>query len=87
MLVLSRKVGEQICVPQFDIVLTVLEVRGQRVRLGITAPQKVHVVRKELRARLPQNRGHTVGSGTDASVSTEVAPAMKTSTPCRQPTV
>ncbi len=54
MLVLSRKVGEQICVPQYDIVLTVLEVRKDRVRLGIAAPKKVAIVRKELQERSPQ---------------------------------
>jgi carbon storage regulator len=47
MLVLSRKVGEQICVPQFYIVLTVLAVHGQRVSLGIEAPASIRVVRSE----------------------------------------
>ena len=48
MLVLSRKVGEQICAPTCKLVLTVLEVRGARVRLGFAAPAKVKVVREEL---------------------------------------
>lgn len=69
MLVLSRKVGEQICVPQFDIVLTVLEVNGRRVRLGITAPEKIAVVRKELMDRSPQHSDHAVGSGIDSETS------------------
>lgn len=69
MLVLSRKVGEQICVPQFDIVLTVLEVRGGRVRLGIAAPEKIAVIRKELRDRSPQHNDHPVGPGTDSDQS------------------
>ena len=51
MLVLSRKVREQICLPGLDIILTVLEVRGGKVRLGITAPDEVAVVRKELWSR------------------------------------
>lgn len=54
MLVLSRKVGEQICVPDFDIVLTVLGVRGKRVRLGIIAPDEITVVREELWRRSQQ---------------------------------
>jgi carbon storage regulator CsrA len=48
MLVLSRKVGEQICVPTCKLVLTVLEVRGARVRLGFAAPAEIAVVREEL---------------------------------------
>jgi len=69
MLVLSRKVGEQICVPRFDIVLTVLEIRGGRVRLGITAPQKIAVVREEIFRRETRRRGRVVISRTVASTS------------------
>jgi len=43
MLVLNRKQGQRL-----DITITVLEVRGRRVRLGIEAPNQVHVVRAEL---------------------------------------
>ena len=51
MLVLTRKVGEQICIPQLDVVFTVLGVHGGKVRLGITAPQEIAVVREELLSR------------------------------------
>jgi carbon storage regulator len=47
MLVLSRKVGEQIVIGD-NIVLTVVEVRGEKVRLGITAPKDVVVHRMEI---------------------------------------
>ncbi len=47
MLVLSRKAGEQIHIGE-DIVVTVLEVQGQRIRLGIDAPTDVPVRRAEL---------------------------------------
>lgn len=71
MLVLSRKVGEQICVPQFDIVVTVLAVNGRTVRLGIAAPEKISVVRKELLDRSPQQSARAFASGTESeSVST-----------------
>ncbi len=48
MLVLSRKVQEQICLPGFDIVIKVLEISGGKVRLGIAAPRDVSIVRDEL---------------------------------------
>jgi carbon storage regulator len=69
MLVLCRKVGEQICVPELDMVLTVLEVSGSRVRFGISAPEKVAVVRKELRDRSPQHNADATVPGTDSETS------------------
>ena len=55
MLVLSRKVREQICLPGLDVVVTVLEVCGGKVRLGITAPDEIAVVREELWRRSRQH--------------------------------
>ena len=48
MLILSRKIGEQILMPDQEMVVTVVAVRGNRVRIGITAPKSVHVIRAEL---------------------------------------
>ena len=47
MLVLSRKVGERIHIGN-DIIVTVLSVRGGRVRVGIEAPEGIHIKRQEL---------------------------------------
>jgi carbon storage regulator len=47
MLVLSRRPGEQIHIGN-DISFVVLEVRGNRVRIGINAPRSVPVARAEL---------------------------------------
>ena len=47
MLVLTRKSGEAINVGD-EITVTVLEVRGNQVRIGIQAPNNVAVHRKEL---------------------------------------
>ncbi|HEY0119407.1 MAG TPA: carbon storage regulator CsrA [Cellulomonas sp.] len=47
MLVLSRRVGEQLVIAG-NIVLTVIEVRGDGVRLGIDAPLSVRVHRAEV---------------------------------------
>ena len=48
MLVLSRKPGEKVRIGP-DITLTVLEVQGNRVRIGIDAPDQVCVLRGELK--------------------------------------
>jgi carbon storage regulator len=53
MLVLSRKTGEQIVVPIYQITITVLEITGSRVRLGIMAPAGVAVHRNEVWQRMP----------------------------------
>ncbi|MFN8187071.1 MAG: carbon storage regulator CsrA [Gaiellales bacterium] len=47
MLVIARKPGERICLGD-DITVTVLEVSGSSVRLGIDAPAEVQIYRHEL---------------------------------------
>jgi carbon storage regulator len=49
MLVLSRKIGERIIIND-HITVEVLQVIGNRVRLGITAPSGVPILREELLA-------------------------------------
>jgi carbon storage regulator len=47
MLVLSRKPGEEVLIGD-NIRLTVLAIRGNQVRLGLTAPSNVSIRREEL---------------------------------------
>ena len=47
MLVLSRKVNETIIIND-NIVITVVDIRGDKVRLGIEAPKEVPVHRQEV---------------------------------------
>ena len=56
MLVLSRKIGEQIIINE-DIVVTVVSVKGNQVRLGFTAPQSVSICREELLANSNRSEG------------------------------
>jgi len=59
MLVLSRKLGEEIVIDD-QIRVTVVKVQGGRVRIGIDAPESVRVLRKELREHksiLEQSQG------------------------------
>lgn len=51
MLVLSRRVGDSVVIGD-DVVVTVLEIRGDVVRIGIDAPREVAVRRQELLAEL-----------------------------------
>jgi len=50
MLVLSRKPGEKVVIGH-GITLTVVEVRGDRVRLAFDAPDQVRILRAELAGR------------------------------------
>jgi carbon storage regulator len=50
-LVLTRGKNQSIVIGD-GIIVTVLEVRGSQIRLGITAPRDVHVYREELLAAL-----------------------------------
>lgn len=52
MLVLSRKAGESLVFPDLGISVFVCETRGDRVRLGIIAPENVLVFRDEVLQRI-----------------------------------
>ena len=47
MLILSRKVGESIKIGK-DVVITVTDVKGSKVQIGIEAPRDIKVYRQEL---------------------------------------
>lgn len=55
MLILSRGVDERIVIGD-EIIVTIMQVRGKRIRLGIEAPREVSVHRKEIWDRLRGNR-------------------------------
>jgi carbon storage regulator len=68
MLVLTRKCGEKVVMPEQDVVITVLEVRGDRVRLGIEAPANIRVHRQEIWQRI-QQQGQSEKPGLEAVAS------------------
>ena len=57
MLVLSRHQGEHIDIGK-DIVVTVVEILGDKVRLGIAAPKDVTVHRREITEMLAEQAKH-----------------------------
>jgi carbon storage regulator len=61
MLVVSRKTGEEVVMPDLGIVFTILEVRGDKVRVGISAPPEIPVFRRELWERI-QSGGPVSGA-------------------------
>lgn len=64
MLVLSRKPGQSIVIGE-NIVVTVLEVRGDQVRLGIEAPRELPVNREEIYALIRAENAAAARASTD----------------------
>ena len=62
MLVLTRKAGECIVVGS-DIRITVLEVQGRQIRLGIEAPSDISVHRGEVYTRIKEENERAVKGG------------------------
>jgi carbon storage regulator len=56
MLVLSRKKNESIVIND-DITVVVVEIRGDKVRLGVEAPKEVPVHRKEIYDAIKRSSG------------------------------
>ena len=56
MLVLSRQKNESIMIGD-DIEITVVDVRGDKVRLGITAPKDISVHRREVYETIQREKG------------------------------
>ena len=54
MLVLKRKLGERIVVPDCGLVVRVIAIEGKTVRLGISAPEDLAVYREEVWQQLCQ---------------------------------
>jgi carbon storage regulator len=63
MLVLSRKLGEKICIGD-NICITVVDIDRGKIRLGIEAPRNVPVFRQEL---LPLRPGDQAAPETSAA--------------------
>ena len=51
MLVISRKPGEKIYIGQ-DIVITITDVTGRLVKLGIDAPKSINILRAEIKKQV-----------------------------------
>lgn len=62
MLILSRKTNQKILIGD-DIELTIIEVKGEQVKIGIKAPQEIQVYRQELYKEIQaENKSATIFS-------------------------
>lgn len=68
MLALTRKKGESLVINN-NIEITVLELRGDQIKLGITAPKDVPIYRKEVYLQIQEEN--------KASINADSAEALK----------
>ncbi|MGB9586989.1 MAG: carbon storage regulator CsrA [Armatimonadota bacterium] len=69
MLILARKVGQSIVIAG-EIEVTIVEVRGDQVRLGINAPRSIAVHRKELLQQVAMENMEAAGTAESIGKST-----------------
>ncbi|MFT5299991.1 MAG: carbon storage regulator [Mariniblastus sp.] len=70
MLVLSRKKNESIVIND-DITIVVVEIRGDKVRLGVEAPKEVPVHRREVYDAIKRSENEKNGSNGISQTASE----------------
>lgn len=69
MLVLTRGLGENIRIGD-EIIITILDVRGRQVKLGIDAPPEIDVHREEIWLKIQAENRRTQNTSRDKSTPT-----------------
>jgi carbon storage regulator len=75
MLVLTRKSNQSIMIGD-DVEVSVLSVMGEKVRIGIQAPQEIPVFRKEIYLEIHRDDGAVSDASLDAGTPAEVNDAI-----------
>jgi carbon storage regulator len=70
LLILTRKVGESVAIGD-DIQISVVEIKGTQVKLGIRAPRDVTVHREEIYLKIQEENKRAAQVSTDALGSVE----------------
>ena len=77
MLVLTRRVNQSIQIGE-DVVITVVEVRGDQVRIGIDAPRSTTIYRVEVIAQVQQENAEAAAAAAeDIAAVLDLLPGAK----------
>jgi carbon storage regulator len=91
-LVLTRKAGERVLIGD-DIVITILDTRGDGIRIGIDAPRGVNIQRDEIVRAVSEANVEATRAASDAEarlkaalgLGPDVAPAPQAAPPAKSP--
>jgi carbon storage regulator len=85
MLILTRRAGERVVIGD-DVLVTVMEVSGQTVRLGIAAPQGLPIYREEIWLAVKEENRAAAEAAADAlPAATPPAEPAPSGEPAREP--
>jgi len=84
MLILTRRPGERVVIGE-DVLVTVMEVSGQTVRLGISAPQGLPIYREEIWLAVKEENRAAAAAAADALPAPSEAAAPTRSDPVATP--
>lgn len=65
MLALSRKINESVMIGN-DVEITILEIKGDQVKIGIGAPKSVPIYRKEIYLQIQESNKEAIQASTSA---------------------
>lgn len=66
MLALARKVNQSIVIGN-DVEITILEIKGDQIKIGINAPKSVPIYRKEIYVQIQEENKQAAGEEIDVS--------------------
>lgn len=75
MLVLTRKIGEKILIGD-DIVVTILDARGDSIRIGIDAPRGISIQRSEVVEAVANANAEATAAATNAAAQQGLLAAL-----------
>jgi carbon storage regulator len=76
MLILTRRPGERVVIGE-DVLVTVMEVSGQTVRLGIAAPEGLPIYREEIWLAVKEENRAAAAAAADELPAPAVAPPVE----------
>ncbi|WP_166980578.1 carbon storage regulator CsrA [Paramicrobacterium fandaimingii] len=80
MLVLTRRIGERVLIGD-DVELTVLDVKGDTVRIGVQAPRETRIQRAELVEAVGKENVEAAAAQSDAGAENALKRALARRTP------